>query len=124
MNTKLYVGDLSSAVTDAQLTELFSQAGNVKAVTRPVDRTTKQVRAYAFVEMGTAEEAAHAINLLNGKELDGRAIKVSEAHSLERNAARHGFDRGGGRHGHDQFIRGSNRSGYGRGSGSGHRGGG
>jgi RNA recognition motif-containing protein len=122
MNTKLYVGDLSSNVTEAQLTELFSQAGNVKAVTRPVDRTTKQVRNYAFVEMGTAEEAAHAIHLLNGKELDGHAIKVSEAHSLERNAARHGFDRGGGRHGHDQFIRGNSRSGYGRGSG--HRGGG
>lgn len=122
MNTKLYVGDLSPAVTEAQLTELFSQAGHVKSVARPVDRTTKQVRNYAFVEMGTPEEAAHAIHLFNGKELDGRAIKVSEAHSLDRNTPRRGFDRGGGRHGHDQFIRGSNRSGYGRGSG--HRGGG
>ena len=114
MNTKLYVGDLSENTSEAQLRELFSQAGHIKSVTRSVDRTTKQLRNYAFVEMATPDEAAKAIQLLNGHEVDGQTIKVSEARSQERNMGRGGFDRSGGHHGQDQFNRGNSRSGSGR----------
>jgi RNA recognition motif-containing protein len=117
MNTKLYVGDLSVDTSEAQLRELFGQAGHIKSITRQVDRTTKQLRNYAFIEMATADEAAKAIELLNGHEVDGRAMKVSEARSQERNTGRVGFDRSGGLHGHDQFNRGNSRSGSGRRSG-------
>lgn len=125
MNTKLYVGDLSVNTGEAQLRELFSQAGHVRAVSRSVDRATKLLRNFAFVEMGTAEEAAKAIELLNGHEVDGRIIKVSEARAQEHEhgAARNGFEHAGGGFGHhrqDTFTRGNNRSGFGRGSG--HRG--
>ena len=54
------------------------------------------------VEMGTADEAAKAIQLLNGQEVDGRAIKVSEARSQERDAAKGGFDRSHGHHGRER----------------------
>ena len=120
MNTKLYVGDLPENTSEDQLRELFSQAGHIQSIARPVDRTTHQLRDFAFVEMGTAEEAAKAIELFNGHELDGHAIKVSEARSHDRggNLNRGGFDRSGGRHGHDQYIRGNSRSGVGRRSGN------
>lgn len=113
MNTKLYVGDLSENTSEAQLRELFSQAGHIKSITRSVDRTTKRLRDYAFVEMATPDEAAKAIQLLNGHEVDGRTIKVSEARSQERNSGGGGF----GHHGRDQFNRGNSRSGFGRRSG-------
>jgi len=54
--------------------------------------------------MATADEAAKAIQLLNGHEVDGSAIKVSEVRTQLRNGGRSGFDRSGGRHGQDQFI--------------------
>jgi RNA recognition motif-containing protein len=126
MNTKLYVGNLSDNTSEAQLRELFSQAGHVKSVTRPVDRTTKQKRNFAFVEMGTAAEASKAIETLNGQEVDGYEIKVSEARSREANERLGGgfdkFNKKGGYHGRDQFSRGNSRSSFGRGAG--HRGGG
>jgi RNA recognition motif-containing protein len=126
MNTKLYVGNLSDNTSEAQLRELFSQAGHVKSVTRPMDRATKSARNFAFVEMATAAEASKAIESLNGQEVDGHEIKVSEARARERVSAGGGFDRGGGHHGRDRFTRGDSRSGFGRGisRGSGHRGGG
>ncbi|MCL5998191.1 MAG: RNA-binding protein [Chloroflexi bacterium] len=120
MNTKLYVANLSYNTSEDQLRELFSQAGHVKSVTRPVDRVTKLARDFAFIEMGTAAEASKAIQSLNGQEVDGREIKVSEARARERDTAGSALDRRGGHHGRDHHIRGDSRSGFGRGSG--HRG--
>ena len=121
MNTKVYVGNLSDDTSEAQLRELFSQAGHVKSVTRPVDRATKLMRNFAFVEMGTAAEASKAIQTCNGQEVDGCEIKVREARSREADESfRGGFIQKGSHHGRDQFSRGDSRSGFGRGVG--HRG--
>ena len=114
MNTKLHVGNLSDNTSEAELRELFSQAGNIISITRPVDFVTKKLRNIAFVEMATTAEATQAIVLLNGREVDGHAIKVSEIRSQARDIGRGGFDRSGGRHGQDQFNRGNSRSGSGR----------
>jgi len=69
MNTKLYVGNLSDNTSEAELRELFSQAGSVKSYSRPQDLVTKRLRSNAFVEMETVDEAAKAIELFNGHEL-------------------------------------------------------
>ena len=114
MNTKLNVGNLSDNTSEEQLRELFSQAGHVNSITRPVDHATKQLRNFAFIEMATVYEAAKAIQLLNGHEVDGHVIKVSEVRPQLRDKGRGGFDRSGGHHGQDQFIRGNSRSGAGR----------
>ena len=119
MNTKIYVGNLSYNTTEADLRELFSQAGNVKSVTRPVDHATHLMRNFAFVEMGTATEASKAIQSLNGQIVDGHEIKVTEARSREREAGdgfKGGFERGVRHHGRDRFVRGDSRSGLGRGN--------
>lgn len=122
MNTKLYVGNLSDNTSEAQLRELFGQAGNVKSVTRQVDRATKRKRNFAFVEMGTTAEASKAIETFNGHEVDGSEIKVSEARSKEATEHFGGVSsKKGFHHGRDQFSRGDSRSGMGRGTG--HRGG-
>ena len=118
MNTKLYVGNLSYNTTETQLRDLFSQAGHVISVTRPVDRTTKLIRNYAFIEMGTTIEASKAIETLNGREVDGSAIKVSEVRSFKADEGiRGGLIRKGRQHGQDQNPRGGSRSGFGRGTG-------
>jgi cold-inducible RNA-binding protein len=79
MNAKLHVGNLSYNTSEAQLRELFRQAGHVKSVTRSVDRATKLVRNFAFVEMGTTADASEAIRAFNGREVDGRVITVHVA---------------------------------------------
>jgi RNA recognition motif-containing protein len=118
MNTKLHVANLSYNTTVAKLTELFSQAGHVLSVTRPVDRNTKLVRNFAFVEMGTPVEASQAIQTLNGKEVDGCVIKVSEVHSLKADGGFRGSGiKKGRQHGLDQNPRGGSRAGFGRGTG-------
>jgi len=89
MAKKLYVGNLSYATTDATLSELFGAIGEVVSVTLITDRMTGRSKGYAFVEMADHSTALAAINQLNGKELDGRAIKVAEARPKR-------DDRGGG----------------------------
>ncbi len=98
MNTRLHVGNLSYNTTEAQLRELFSQAGHVKSVTRSVDRATNLMRNFAFVEMETASETLKAIQLLDGHDVDGHTIRVSEARPREGNSGA-GFDRGRSRRG-------------------------
>jgi cold-inducible RNA-binding protein len=93
MNTRLHVGNLSYNTTEAQLRELFSQAGRVKSVTRSMDRTSNLMRNFAFIEMETASEALNAIQRLDGHDVDGHTIKVSEARLREGNSGA-GFDRG------------------------------
>jgi len=96
MGTKLYVGSLSYDTTDERLKEHFSQAGNVVSAAVLVDRMSGRSRGFGFVEMATPEEAAKAIEMFNGQELDGRHIVVNEARPLEPRAPRGGgFGRGG-----------------------------
>lgn len=96
MNTKLYVGNLSYNTTEAQLREVFSQAGAIKSVAIPMDRATERPRGFAFVEMASPAEALQAIKLCNGKEIDGRQIKVNEARPPEQRDGGGGYSGGGG----------------------------
>jgi cold-inducible RNA-binding protein len=79
MATKLYVGNLSPNTTEAQILDLFKQAGNVVSCQLIMDKVTTKSKGFAFVEMGSEAEAAKAIADRNGKELDGQALKVNEA---------------------------------------------
>jgi len=90
MGRRLYVGNLAWAVTDQDLRDLFSEAGNVETAQVIVDRETNRSRGFGFVEMATDEAADAAIKKFNGKDLKGRAIRVNEAQ------ARSGGERGGG----------------------------
>ena len=92
MATKLYVGNLSFRVTDDDLYQYFAQAGAVESASVITDRETGRSRGFGFVEMTNDEEATQAIELFNGKELDGRNLTVNEA----RPRGEGGGGRGGG----------------------------
>ena len=83
MATKLYVGNLSPNTTEAQVLDLFKQSGNVVSCQLIMDKVTGKSKGFAFVEMGSEAEAAKAMADRNGKELDGRALKVNEAKPRE-----------------------------------------
>jgi len=83
MGTKLYVGNLSFEATEAGLRAAFEADGRkVNEVSMVTERETGRPRGFAFVQMGSEADAAAAIQALDGKELDGRALKVNAA--LER----------------------------------------
>jgi cold-inducible RNA-binding protein len=90
MSKKLYVGNLGYSTTEATLTDLFGAIGEVVSVNLVTDRMTGQSRGFAFVEMAEHNAAQEAISKLDGREVDGRAIKVAEARPKR-------DDRGGGR---------------------------
>jgi len=79
MANKLFVGSLAWTATDDDLANFFSEAGTVVSAKVIVDRDTNRSKGFGFVEMSTDEEAKAAIDKLNGKELNGRAIAVNEA---------------------------------------------
>jgi len=79
MATKLFVGGLSWDTTEDNLGSFFSQIGNVVSASIITDKYSGRSKGFGFVEMGSEEDAKKAIEELNGKELDGRAITVSEA---------------------------------------------
>ena len=98
MAQKLYVGNLSYGVNDEALKEMFSQAGTVSSATIITDRMSGRSKGFGFVEMGSDSEAQVAIDMFNGKEVEGRALTVNEARPKEdrpRNAG--GFGGGNGR---------------------------
>ena len=96
MNTKLYVGGISYDATDADLKDFFSPAGNVVSASIIMDRMSGRSKGFGFVEMSTEEEAQKAIELLNGKDLEGRNITVNEARPMEaRPRTGGGFQRDG-----------------------------
>ena len=98
MSTKLYVGNLSFDTTEGQLNDLFAQAGTVTSANLIQDKFTNKSRGFAFVEMSTPEEANKAIELFNGKDMDGRALTVNIARPKE-DRPRGDFGGGGGRRG-------------------------
>lgn len=79
MNKKLFVGSLAWATTDESLKTAFEAAGTVESATVLTDRATGRSKGFGFVEMSSPDEAAKAIEMLNGKDLDGRPITVAEA---------------------------------------------
>ena len=93
MSQKIYVGNLGYSISDASLSTKFSQFGTVSSAKVIMDRDTNRSKGFGFVEMSTDDEAANAIRLLNGSELDGRAMNVSEA---KPQAPRTGGGGGGG----------------------------
>jgi RNA recognition motif-containing protein len=76
--TKLYVGNLPFTATDEAVRALFAQHGTVETVSLINDRDTGRPRGFGFVEMSNAD-ASRAMQALNGKDFDGRALKVNEA---------------------------------------------
>ena len=83
MGTKLYVGNLSFNTTENELQELFSQAGAVQEVTLMQDRFTGKSRGFAFVTMGSEQDAQNAISKFNGQTVEGRPLTVNEARPRE-----------------------------------------
>lgn len=97
MNTKLFVGGIAWGTTEDALKTAFSQAGTVASVQILLDRETGRSRGFGFVEMSSAEEAQKAIEMWNGKELDGRTLVVNEARPLADRPPRSFGGGGGGR---------------------------
>jgi len=83
METKLYVGNLSYNVTKDDLQDAFAQHGTVNDVHVITDRETGKPRGFAFVTMDTKESADAAIQALNGRDWNGRALTVNEARARE-----------------------------------------
>ncbi|MBD2077028.1 RNA-binding protein [Phormidium sp. FACHB-592] len=95
----IYVGNLSYQVTQDDLKQAFEEYGTVNRVQLPTDRETGRLRGFAFVEMGTEEEEAAAIEALDGAEWMGRDLKVNKAKPREERGSSGGWggnNRGGG----------------------------
>ena len=96
MSEKLFVGNLSFKTTENDLQDAFAAHGTVIEANLMMDRVTGRPRGFAFVTMGSPEEAQKAITAMNGKEMDGRALTVNIARPREE---RPGGGGGGGRRG-------------------------
>ncbi len=101
MAKKLFVGNLPYTTTDADLKNMFASAGTVESAIVIMDKMTGRSKGFGFVEMSTEDEATSAVNSLNGKDMDGRAITVNEARPMTERPPRQGggFNRGGDRGG-------------------------
>ena len=80
---KIYVGNLPYSVRDAELEEMFSPYGEVISANVIIERETNRSKGFGFVEMASNEDAQEAISQLNGKEYNGRGLKVNEAKPRE-----------------------------------------
>lgn len=94
MATKIYVGNMSFDTTEEQLKEAFAAIGQVDSVSLITDRYSGRSKGFAFIEMANDEEAKTAISQLDGKEVGGRTLKVSEARPREERS------QGGGQRGY------------------------
>jgi RNA recognition motif-containing protein len=95
MNTKQFVGNLSFNTTENDLQDAFAAHGTVLEANLMIDRMTGRARGFGFVTMSTAEEAQKAIEAMNGKDVDGRALTVNVARPREERSG--GGGGGGGR---------------------------
>ena len=93
---KLYVGNLPDSMTEETLSTMFSEAGPVASAKIIMDRYTGQPRGFGFVEMETKMDGQRAISMLNGRDVEGRTLKVNEARPQRKRGGGGGF--GGGRH--------------------------
>ena len=115
MSNKLFVGNLSFNTTENDLNDAFAAFGTVTETNLMMDRMTNRPRGFGFVTMSSAEEAQKAIEGMNGKDMDGRALTVNVARPREDRPA--GGGGGGGRREY-----GGSGGGYGGGGGGGGRG--
>ncbi|MFN6962473.1 MAG: RNA recognition motif domain-containing protein [Pyrinomonadaceae bacterium] len=113
MSMKLYVGNLSFNTSNQDLSDIFAEVGTVQSANVIEDRETGRSRGFGFVEMSSRAEGENAIAQLNGKEVEGRELKVNEAKARE---DRGGFGGGGGRGGRRGGGGGYQGGGYGGGS--------
>src|SRR5437763_9331436 len=111
MNTKLFVGNLSFNVTQNQLQDLFAAHGNVIEADVILDKFSRRPRGFGFITMETKEAADAAVQALNGKSIDGRALTVNEARPREDRPRTGGGGGGGGGGGYDRGGRGGDRGG-------------
>ncbi len=88
MAKKLYVGGISYSTSQQALQDAFAQAGAVTSATIIMDKMTGRSKGFGFVEMADDAGADAAINMWNGKELDGRTLTVNEARPMEPRAPR------------------------------------
>lgn len=102
MSNKLFVGNLSFNTTENDLQDAFAAHGTVTEANLMMDRTTNRPRGFGFVTMSSSEEAQKAIEAMNGRDLDGRALTVNVARPREERPAG-----GGGRR--REFGRSRNR---------------
>jgi RNA recognition motif-containing protein len=91
--TKLFVGNLPFSATEQSVRALFEPHGTIESLALINDRDTGRPRGFGFIEMPSAD-ASKAMQALNGKDFEGRALKVNEAQSKERNGG--GGNRNGG----------------------------
>ena len=96
MAQKLFVGGIAFATTSDRLREVFAKSGTVVSATVITDQSTGQSRGFGFVEMATTEEADKAVQALNGRDLDGRSLKVEISKPKTNGGARSGGGFGGG----------------------------
>ncbi|MBI5152288.1 RNA-binding protein [Candidatus Peregrinibacteria bacterium] len=99
MAKKLYVGSLSYNTTDDSLKNHFATAGAVTSATIIMDRMSGRSKGFGFVEFENDDDAAKAIEMFNGKELDGRSLVVNEARPMTERPPRRDFGGGGGSRG-------------------------
>ena len=92
---KIFVGNLSFRATEDEVRSMFAEYGAVDSVSIVTDRDTGQARGFGFVEMSNDAEAKRAIDSLNGKELNGRALNVNEARPKESGGGYRGRSGGG-----------------------------
>lgn len=91
----IYVSNLSFHTSEEDLKDLFAQFGAVESAKIILDRETSRSRGFAFVEMPSSSEGATAIDRLNGKEIEGRALSVSVAREKENRGPRNSFRNNG-----------------------------
>lgn len=87
MGKKIYVGNLAFSVDSDQLTQVFSEFGTVDSANVITDRETGRSKGFAFIEMNSDSEATTAISKLNGMDLSGRAMNISEAKPQEKRSS-------------------------------------
>ncbi len=126
MGNRLYVGNLPFTTTEIELQDMFAQAGAVTEVLLMQDKFTGKSRGFAFVTMASETDAQNAVSQLDGKQIDGRPLRVNEARPRDER----GFGGGGGGGGGGGYEDrrggggGGGHRGEGRGGGGGYRGGG
>ncbi len=99
MSQKIYVGNMNYATTEAALTNLFGQYGEVVSSSIIKDRYTQQSKGFGFVEMADAQAAEAAIATLNNQEFEGRRLRVNVAENKPRESRPRYNDHGGGGYG-------------------------
>jgi RNA recognition motif-containing protein len=90
MAHKLFIGGLAFSTSTDRLREVFTEAGAVESAAVVTDRDTGQSRGFGFVEMASAEEATEAVKKFNGREVDGRTLRVELANSAPQGGRRSG----------------------------------